>query len=207
MKPLHPIQEKLLQVLRDVPEGGYSLGQLKDAVDAKHKSQIVHHIEQLEKKGLLKQDPDNSEKFIVFASDKPEEKFFFLPLLALGACGKGLDNEQNVIERMPVRSSMIPGKVKETFLVQADGDSMKPRINHGDILVVEEFRSGMPEPQNKIVVCEVNFETKIKRYSKSGDTVALESLNKEYAIEQFTPSKEKEFCIIGIVRGILFSQI
>lgn len=207
MKTLHSIQEKLLQVLRDVPEGGYSLGQLRDAVDARHKSQVVHHIEQLEKKGLLKRDPDDPNRFIVFAADEPEEKFFFLPLLALGACGKGIENSQSVIERMPVRSSMIPGKIQETFLVQADGNSMEPRIHHGDILVVEKFNHGMAEPQNKIVVCEVDFETKIKRYSKSGDTVALESFNKAYDIEQFTLSEKADFRIIGVVRGILFSQI
>lgn len=207
MKALHPLQTKLLKVLGgSIPEGGYSLGALRDAIGASSKSQVVHHVAQLEQKGLLKTDPSNPDGYIVFGHDEPEAPYFFMPLLALAACGKGIDNEQNVIEKLPVRSALIPGKVEESFLVKADGDSMEPRIHHGDILMVEQYKDGMPEPNKKIIVCEVNHETKIKRFVKSGGTVVLESLNKKYDAEAIEP-KKKDFRVIGVVRGILFSQL
>ncbi len=205
MKPLHRFQARLLEVLRVVPEGGFSLEQLREAIGASSKSQVVHHMRQLEGRGLLKKDPDNSEGFILFDLKTAEKPVVFLPLYALAACGKGRENSQHVIERLPVQAALIPGKVKNTYLVRAEGDSMEPRIHEGDIVVVEELQPSS-RPVGQIVVCEVDHEAKIKRYSEFGNAVVLESLNKNYPAE-IVDSKKTHFRLCGVVRGIIFSKL
>lgn len=205
MKPLHNFQARLLEVLREMHEtDGYSLEQLRRAIGASSKSQVVHHIYQLERKGLLKRDPDNPNNFIVFGENEAEHSFFFLPLLALASCGgRGIDNAQHVIERIPVSSTLIPGRVSDSYLVQASGDSMEPRIYHGDILIVEKISNNL-DPVGKIVLCEEDGEAKIKQYTKCGNNIVLASLNREYPPHVITPSK---FHLHGIIRGVLFSKI
>lgn len=209
MKVLHPFQIMLLELLRQVPEDGFSLGQLRDEIGASSKSQVVHHIAQLEQKGLIKRNPDNPSDFIVFGAEESEESFTFLPLLALAACGSGIDNTQHVIERIPVKSSLIPSKISNTFLVKADGHSMEPRIHSGDIVAVEKFRIGSPEPIGKVVVCEDGQGVKIKQYTRANNgQIMLISFNKD---EKYKPhlidiDDEDSFTVHGIVRSILFSK-
>lgn len=205
MKSLHYLQAKLLEALRDVPQGGYSLEELRRMIGAAHKSQVVHHMHQLEAKGLLKSDPDNPDGYILFNEETAEEPFVFMPLLALASCGKGIDNAQHVIERLPVRPRMIPGRVSESFLVKTEGDSMEPRIHHGDVLLVEKFKEGSREPLGQIVICEENHEVKVKQFTKSGTSIVLVSLNREY--DPHVVTNPDRFRIHGIVRSVLFSKI
>ncbi|HVW66249.1 MAG TPA: S24 family peptidase [Candidatus Peribacteraceae bacterium] len=206
MKPLHRLQVKLLEVLRGIPDDeSYSLEQMRVAIDASSKSQVVHHLQQLEKRGLIKRDPDNSAHFIVFGEEHAEDEFAFLPLLALASCGKGIENEQHVIERIPVRSSFIPAHTKETYLIQAEGDSMAPRIKDKDIVLVEKYIQGRHSPNGKVVVCEEEHECKIKRYVESYGDIVLYSFNEKYP--PHVVKDPNNFQIHGIVRGVLFSSI
>ncbi len=154
MKPIHPLQEKLLEALRNIGEEGYTYIGLRDAIGASSTSQVTHHLDQLLQRGLIKRDPDNSANFVII--EDAEQEFSFLPLLALASCGSGNDNDQQVIERIPVRSHLIPTKIENSFLVRAEGDSMEPRIHNQDIILVEKFIEGRHNPINKIVVCEEN---------------------------------------------------
>ncbi len=206
MKALHPLQIKLLDLLRQVPEDGFSLSQLRDEIGASSKGQVAHHISQLEQKGLIKRNPDNPSDFIVFGSEESEENFTFLPLLALAACGAGIDNEQYVIERIPVKSTLIPSRIKNTFLVKAEGDSMEPRIHSGDIVAVERLNPNFSEPIGKIVVCEDSRGVKIKQYQRvDNGPIILYSLNHRKH-EPIIIHDEEDFVVHGIVRGVLFSK-
>jgi repressor LexA len=205
MRPIHPLQQKLLNELRRLSgtDEGYTYRDLMKKIGASSTSQVSHHLTQLEQKGLLKRDPDNSQDFTLI--DEAEDAFSFLPLLALASCGKGLENEQHVIERIPVRSSFIPTQIKDTFLILADGDSMKPRINHKDIVLVEKYSEGKHNPLGKVVVCEENSECKIKQYSKSGGDIVLVSFNEKYP--PYVVKNPDNFKIHGIVRGVLFASL
>lgn len=203
MRHLHSLQEKLLKVLRGIEGAGYTYRQLMREIGASSTSQVVHHLRQLERKGLLKKDPDNPQSFLLI--DEAEDEFSFLPLMALASCGIGIDNEQHVIERLPVRSALIPSKVEDSFLVQAENDSMEPRIHKGDIVLIERFIRGRHNPEGKVVVCEENNEAKIKKYSTSGKSIVLESFNSKYP--SHVVENPNSFKVHGIVRGILFSKL
>ncbi len=203
MKPIHPLQAKLLEALRDVSDEGYTYRSLRDAIGASSTSQVIHHIDQLSKRGLIKKDPDNPANFVII--EEAEQEFSFLPLLALASCGSGNDNDQQVIERIPVRSHLIPTKIEDSFLVRAAGDSMEPRIHNQDIVLVEKYIEGRHNPVNKIVVCEENYQAKIKQYIRSEDQDVLVSFNTKYP--PHIVKNANSFRIVGLVRGILFSKI
>lgn len=209
VKPLHRLQVGLLETLRRVPDDeGYSLEQMRVAIGASSKSQVAHHLQQLEKRGLVKRNADNPSHFDVFGEEETEDEFVFLKLLALASCGKGIDNDQHVIERIPVRSSFIPTHTKDSFLVRAEGDSMDPRIRNKDIVLVERYIEGRHSPNGKVVVCEEKHECKIKKYGKSEAGIFLYSLNPDQ--ETYPPHRvtdPDDFQIHGIVRGVLFSSL
>lgn len=202
MSKLHRLQEKLLAELRNTEEGT-TYRSLMRRVGASSTSQISHHLGQLEAKGLLKRNPDDPQDFVVI--DEAEDAFSFLPLRALASCGKGIDNEQFVIERIPVRSSFIPTKISDSFLVRVDGDSMEPRIKDKDIVLVEKYIHGRHNPNMKVVVCEEDHECKIKKYTESNGNVVLISCNEKYS--PHVVKKRSAFQIHGIVRGVLFSNL
>lgn len=202
---IHPIQIKILKRLGTLgSEESFSLSELANEVGASSKSHVAHHIKQLEKKGLLKRNPDNLGRFIVFGEEEAGAQFTFLPLLGLAACGTGVDNEHYIIERLPIRSTFIPGRVDNFFLVKAEGDSMSPRIYAGDNVLVESFRLGMSMPIDQIVVCEDSDGVKIKKLTESNEAYVLVSLNGDYPPKVVS---KKELKVHGIVRGVTFSKI
>lgn len=205
MKKLHPLQIKLLETLRSVDnQENYSLEDLRKAIDASSRSQVVHHLQQLERKGLLKRDPDFPQRFIVYGENEAEDSFAFMPIVALASCGGGLINDTNVIDYVPVKNTLLPTKIKNSFLVKADGDSMLPQIKHGDILFVEHYRPGTPLPLNKVVVCRDEEGVKIKKLVESNGNFILVSNNNEYS-PKVVSTLDLE--VYGLVRGALYTAL
>lgn len=204
MRGIHPIQKQLLQLLRNGSDEGYTYAELAQKVGASSTSQIHHHLKQLERKGLLKRDMENPQVYRVI--DEAEPEFSFLPLMALASCGHGIDHDsQHVIESVPVRSSFIPTKLEDSYLVIAEGDSMEPRIKPKDVVLVESFKAGLHNPLNKIVVCTYKDEIKMKHYTRLQHHGVLESFNEKYP--PVVIENPDDLQIHGIVRGILFSKL
>ena len=198
------MQKRLLQILRNTAEEGYTYTEMMREVGASSTSQIHHHLKQLERKGLLKRDPENPQIYRVI--DEAEPEFAFLPLMTLASCGHGVDHDsQHAIESVPVRSSLVRTPLEKSYLVKAEGDSMSPRINPKDIVLVEEFNEGQHNPLDKVVVCTHKDNIMMKQYAKVHNHVALVSLNEKYA--PIIVENPDELKIHGIVRGILFSEL
>ena len=58
MKDLHHQQRELLEILRANIDDPLTFEELKTRLDASSKSVVYHHIQQLEKKGYLKRNPE-----------------------------------------------------------------------------------------------------------------------------------------------------
>ena len=80
-------------------------------------------------------------------------------------------------------------------MVKAKGDSMQPKINDSDLVIVKKAKAAK---NGDIVVCVNKGEVLIKKLQKGKQTI-LSSLNTAYA--PFLASKD--FRIEGIVRGVL----
>ena len=194
MKQLHVSQEKLLSLLRDNIESPLTMRELQDELGLASPSVVHHHIQQLEKKGYLKRNPNNAKDYVVMGD--PEKSIVYINKYGLAQCGpKGSILDGNPIDRIPIASRLIKFPSEEAFIVEAKGDSMEPKIKQGDIIIAKKQNYA---ENNDLVVCVHESEVLIKKYILSGKNVILYSLNKNY--DPFLANKVR---IEGVVKNVL----
>lgn len=195
MTKLHPVQQRLLGLLKDNIDNPLTIREMQEALDISSPSLVYHHIQQLEKKGYLRRNPLNPQDYQVLA-DEPERKITYLNMYGLAHCGpKGSILEGNPIERIPISSKILGFTSEEAFMVRAEGDSMSPKINNKDLVIARKTNDA---ENGSIVVCINNGEALIKKIQK-GDSTILISLNSEN-YQPFVASDD--FRIEGVVRGV-----
>lgn len=196
-RTLHRSQQQLLDLLAAPSEEPLTVRELQERIGASSTSVVVHHLQQLEKKGYLKRNPYNPRDYQVVESG-PEDDVAVLNLYGLARCGPGgsiLDGAP--IDRVPIASRLLNVPAAEAFMMRAKGNSMAPRINEGDLVIARrtsEVRDG------QVYVCVNDEECLIKTVRIVGKRVLLESINRdEYPIFEAAP----DFRVEGEVRQIL----
>lgn len=198
MNKLHPTQEKLLKLLKNNIEEPLTIRELQAELGVSSPSVIYHHVQQLEKKGYLRRNPNNTQDYQILA-DEPDKKIAFLNLYGMAQCGpNGSMLDGNPIDRIPISTKILGFSSVDAFLVRAKGDSMEPKIKNGDLVIVK--KDNKPADGN-IVVCVNNEEVLIKKIQKiDKDKIFLTSLNQNY---KAILADRNNFKIEGIVKGIL----
>lgn len=200
MTGLHPVQQKLLKLLRDNTDEPLSIRQLQDEIDASSPSVVQHHLLQLEKKGYLRKNPANPRDYVVL-EHAPDKDFAYINMYGMAQCGpSGQLLDGSPVDRIPIYTQMLGFPSPEAFLVKARGNSMQPKINPGDLVIV---RKANDAENGQIAVCVNEGEVLIKKIqkiptTKGNVTYNLISLNPE--IPAFLASDE--FHIEGIVKGV-----
>ncbi|HMA99865.1 MAG TPA: S24 family peptidase [Spirochaetota bacterium] len=196
MKKLHFTQKKLLELLRSHQDDPLTVRDLQQLLDISSPSVVHHHIQQLEKKGYLRRNPHNPRDYQIL-TDQPDPGIVYLHLYGLAECGPGssiLDNAP--LNKLPLSSQLLGFPAAQAFLIKAKGDSMQPRIHHGDIAVVCRQQQA---PEQSIIVCTNEGHAYIKQLHKNGNTIILHSLNSAYTPFIADPDS---FKIEGVVRGV-----
>ena len=199
-KPLHPVQTRLLELLRRQSEDQLTIRDLQEAVGASSTSVVVHHLQQLEKKGYIKRNPYNPRDYQVLEGG-PEPAVALINVYGMAACGPGgsiLDG--NPIDRLPIGARLLPFPSSEAFMVRAKGRSMEPTIHEGDLVIARRTNERV---DGKICVCVNNEESVIKRVRIDGERVILESVNREFA--PFVAAED--FRVEGEVRSVISGNI
>lgn len=202
MKKLHPLQEKILRILKKQQEFPLSIRELQDILGVSSPSLIHHHILQLEKKGYIRRDPYNPRNYQILEWNE-SESILYLNLYGLAQCGpQGRFLEGNPVEKIPMPRKMINFDITKAYLVKANGDSMKPKINEGDLILAEA--SCMADNQ-QIVVCTYQWKALIKRFQRDENYIILSSINSENYPPIF--AKPEDVRIEWLVRGIVSLNI
>jgi repressor LexA len=202
-KILHPTQKKLLDILVQNSDDPPTIRDMQDTLDISSPSVVAYHLDQLEKKGYLKRNPYNPRDYQIL-KDAPEKQVAYLNLYGLTHCGpSGSLLDGNPIDRIPVSTRILSFPSSEAFMVKAKGDSMAPKINEGDLVIVKDNHN--PE-SGSIVVCVNNGEALIKKIriekDKNKKRYILISLNPKYP-----PFLAKDdFRIEGEVKGVITSR-
>lgn len=198
-KKLHPAQKELLKILSKHIEDPLTIRELQELVGASSPSVVHHHLKQLEKKGYLKRNANNPRDYVILDKN-PDRPVVYLNLYGLAHCGpSGSILDGNPIDKIPIPTRLIDFPASQAFMVKARGDSMAPRINDGDLLVVKKSKTA---ENGDIIACVNNEEALIKKI-KNGKEHILISLNPKY--EPFVVSED--FRIEGIVRSIYSYKI
>ena len=195
-KPLHPVQKKLLDLLTKNVGEQLTIREMQAMVGLSSPSVVVHHLAQLEKKGYLKRNPHDPRDYQIL-KDGPEKQITYMNLYGLAYCGpKGSILDDDPIDRIPISTRILSFPSAEGFLVKAKGDSMTPKINEGDFVIV---RKSSDADSGRMVVCINDGEALIKKLQKEKSRCILISLNAKYP--PFLAAND--FRIVGEVKGLI----
>jgi len=198
MKKLHEKQLKLLELLKDNSDSPLTIKDLRATLEITSPGILYHHLAQLEKKGYLKRNPNNSKDYVVI--EKPESSVVYIGKYGTAHCGpNGVILDGNPIDYIAVATSLLRFAAKDAFIVEAKGDSMEPKIYEGDIIIAQKQTFAN---NGDIVVCSLNEEVKIKKYNYSKGYQTLVSLNDIWH-DPIVVTEKDTLVIAGVVKNIL----
>ena len=126
-----------------------------------------------------------------------------IPVIATIPAGHPIEiTHDMVIDWIWVPPDALIKKGKPVFGVKIDGDSMSPKLEPGDYVIV--IAQDVAKSHD-IVVARLNGEAIVKEFIKREDHIILRSANPAYEPIIVLPSDE--FKIIGIVYGIGLRKI
>ncbi len=164
---MHILQQKLLNLAAEMNLGSVGLRKLGQLIGESHPQKVKHHLEQLEKKGLVTINAKSGEIKPAKRVAKTGASLFRLPILGTANCGPAtIFAEENFEGYLQVSPRTLGKKNADGFFViKAVGDSMnraKPAINNGDYVIVDSTRQS---PHNGDYVLSIIDDTaNIKRF-------------------------------------------
>src|SRR2546429_3686590 len=167
-------QTRILNYIRDVSKSrNYppSVREIGEAVGLSSSSTVHNHLNQLERRGLIKRDASKSRTVQLVQEQQIDEKrrnAVAVPIVGHVAAGQPILAEQNIEDHL----MLSPDIAQEGwFLLKVRGDSMiNAAILDGDLVLVRP----KPEANNgEIVVALVDDEATVKRFRREGSKITL----------------------------------
>ena len=192
-------QNKILDYIRYVTRvRSYppSVREIGEAVGLSSSSTVHNHLNQLERRGLIRRDPSKSRTVQLVQDaevDKQRRNAVSVPVVGNVAAGAPILAEQNIEEHILLSSELAQDGF---FLLRVRGDSM---INAGildsDLVLV---RPQQDAPTGAIVVALVDGDATVKRFERGNGHVRLVAENPAYE-----PIVTTNVSLVGVVRGVI----
>ena len=109
------------------------------------------------------------------------------------ACNEVIDYVPTVISN--------PYEAEDTIAIKVKGDSMYPKIEDGDIIVVRKQES--VDSGSIAVVLLDGDEGLVKKVKYGSDWIDLVSINPEYKVKHFEGEEVERVRVVGLVRQII----
>lgn len=124
----------------------------------------------------------------------------FIPLIGLASCVIPNDYNLSNYESIPIDTKLYKDSM---YAVEAEGDSMSPKINNGNIVYCIPVND-TAELNNKIVHYSVNDDGGIKKLkiNEDGSRISLIPLNSDYdiiTIDHYENIRLKLSKVVGVV--------
>lgn len=165
---MHRIQEQLLQLIDTENLGQMTLREIGEKIGEKFPQKIKHHLDQLEKKGLIKINKKEGSISKVQGGKIKGTSLLSVPILGTVNCGPAtFYTEGNFSGYLKLSSSFLKKK-SDVYAVKADGISMNKAsvggetIESGDYLIIDSTKT-VPE-DNDIVVSIFDNVANVKRF-------------------------------------------
>lgn len=184
---MHPVQEKLLNLIDTKNISGLTLREIGFLVDEKFPQKIKHHLSQLERKGFIIIDKKNGLIKRVSGNTKNSDIFLSIPIFGTANCGpRTIYANQNIEGYLKVSKKLL-NKKNNIFALRAEGNSLnKANINgksieDGDFVIVD---SQITNPNNgDYVVSVIEEMANIKKYvwdEKNSQIVLISESTQNY---------------------------
>ena len=173
-----------------------SVREIGEAVGLSSSSTVHNHLNQLERRGLIKRDPSKS-RTVQLTSDievsEERRNAVSVPIVGNVAAGSPILAEQNIEDHVLLSADIAKDGY---FLLRVRGDSM---INAGilddDLVLV---RPQHEASNGSIVVALVDGDATVKRFEKADGHVKLIAENPAYE-----PIVTSNVSLVGQVRGVI----
>jgi repressor LexA len=201
-------QRRIMEFIRGwVAQHGYppSVREIGEAVDLVSPSSVAYQLKELEKKGLLRRDPNRPRAVDVrtpsdLAADDDEAVHAarptpaYVPLVGRIAAGGPILAEQSIDDVFPLPRELVGEGT--LFLLRVKGDSMiEAAICDGDWVVVRQ----QPDADNgDIVAAMLDGEATVKTFRRGPDHVLLMPAN-----PAFDPIPGDDATILGRVVTVM----
>ncbi len=175
-----------------------SVREIGEAVGLSSSSTVHNHLNQLERRGLIRRDPSKSRtvQLVKGPADRDREAAkgtVSLPLVGSVAAGSPILAEQNIEDHILISDQLAQ---EGWFLLKVRGDSMiKAGILNGDLVLVR------PQPSadnGQIIIAMIDGEATCKRLDRSNGEVRLLPENDDYE-----PIVAPEAQVVGLVKGVM----
>jgi repressor LexA len=192
-------QTKILDYIRYVTRvRSYppSVREIGEAVGLSSSSTVHNHLNQLERRGLIKRDPSKSRTVQLVQDaevDQQRRNAVSVPVVGNVAAGAPILAEQNVEDHLLLSPELAQ---EGFFLLRVRGDSMiNAGIFDGDLVLV---RPQHEASNGTIVVALVDGEATVKRFERANGHVRLIAENPAYE-----PIVTSNVSLVGVVRGVI----
>jgi SOS-response transcriptional repressor LexA len=164
---MHPIQQKLLKLSETYNVGNMSFRDVARIIGEEHPQTVKHHLEQLEKKGLIEWDRDNKVVIKKALGVVNNIDFTIIPVLGLANCGSANVYADERIEGHIKVSNKLLGDRNNVFAIKAVGHSMNNanihgrNIEDGDYVIIDPNEKNMKS--NDYVLSVIDEVANIKK--------------------------------------------
>lgn len=203
MYKLDDVQQKLITFFKkNTHDEWLTLREIASAVGVKHPQTVLNKLNQLVSLGYFTKDIHGYR--LIREEIKPEQDDIIrIPIYGFAQCGnqgKDVTNEYTN-EFMPVTCALLgTSSVDWCFFVRAKGNSMEPKIQDGDLVLIRQQNHYEP---NEFVFVVHNNLPKLKKIIKKDNAIMLESVNRFFDTVNVDPMDETK--VIGVVKKIIKS--
>ncbi len=173
-----------------------SVREIGEAVGLSSSSTVHNHLNQLERRGLIRRDPSKSRTVQLVADesvDKQRRNAVSVPIVGNVAAGAPILAEQNIEDHILLSPDMAQDG---NFLLRVRGDSMiNAGILDGDLVLVKPQQEAS---NGNIVVALVDNDATVKRFERGNGHVKLIAENPAYE-----PIVTSNVSLVGVVRGVI----
>src|SRR5437899_6183794 len=192
-------QNKILDYIRyvtKVRDHPPSVREIGEAVGLSSSSTVHNHLNQLQRRGLIKCDPSKSRTVQLVADAEIAEQrrnAVSVPIVGNVAAGAPILAEQNIEDHILLSPELAQDG---NFLLRVRGDSMiNAGILDGDLVLVKPQQEAT---NGAIVVALVDNEATVKRFERGNGHVKLIAENPAYE-----PIVTSNVSLVGVVRGVI----
>ena len=191
-------QARILEYIRHVTRTrNYppSVREIGEAVGLSSSSTVHNHLNQLERRGLIRRDPSKSRTVQLVQdarNDETRRNVVAIPVVGQVAAGSPILAEQNIEDHIALSGDLAQDG---WYFLKVRGDSMvNAGILDGDLVLVR------PQPvadNGQIVVAMVDGDATVKRLDRRSGTIRLLPENDAYE-----PIVAPEAHVLGLVKGV-----
>ena len=171
-------------------DAAYAEQQRIDAEQARKDAHILLHTKPAKENPLH---PESNISCVI-----PQDNIYKIPVFETVSAGLGAYASDEVLDYIPVILSN-PYDVEKTIAIKVKGDSMYPKIEDGDIIVVRKQDS--VDSGDIAVLLLDGEEGLVKKVVYGPDWIELHSFNPEYMTRRFEGADVLRLRIVGLVIG------